>query len=87
MDETAEVVLFGSRARGDHQEDSDWDILILTSLPPTTQVEADYRTELYELELTYDQALSIFLFSREAWMAGASPAPLYDNIRREGVLL
>ncbi|OYT28164.1 MAG: hypothetical protein B6U94_08855 [Thermofilum sp. ex4484_79] len=24
------IILFGSRARGDHREDSDWDILIVT---------------------------------------------------------
>jgi len=29
-DPEAEVILFGSRARGDAMEDSDWDILILT---------------------------------------------------------
>ncbi len=29
-DENASVILFGSRARGDYREDSDWDILVLT---------------------------------------------------------
>ncbi|MBK9980810.1 MAG: nucleotidyltransferase domain-containing protein [Saprospiraceae bacterium] len=29
IDPNAEVILFGSRARGDFREDSDWDFLIL----------------------------------------------------------
>ena len=30
IDPTAEVILFGSRARGDFHEESDWDVLVLT---------------------------------------------------------
>ncbi|MBC7890457.1 MAG: nucleotidyltransferase domain-containing protein, partial [Ferruginibacter sp.] len=30
VDGTASVILFGSRARGDAANDSDWDFLILT---------------------------------------------------------
>lgn len=29
MPQGSEAILFGSRARGDYREDSDWDILIL----------------------------------------------------------
>ena len=32
-DPTAEVILFGSHARGDANKDSDWDILILVNIP------------------------------------------------------
>ena len=31
-DKEAEVILFGSRARGDWHEESDWDFLILSQL-------------------------------------------------------
>jgi uncharacterized protein len=31
FDDKAEVILYGSRARGDYREDSDWDVLIRTS--------------------------------------------------------
>ncbi len=30
FDPQAKVILFGSRARGDHRKDSDWDFLVLT---------------------------------------------------------
>ena len=29
IDNTAEVILYGSRARGDDKQDSDWDVMIL----------------------------------------------------------
>ena len=29
IDNTAEVILYGSRARGDNKRDSDWDVMIL----------------------------------------------------------
>lgn len=30
-DANASLIFFGSRARGDYRDDSDWDVLILTS--------------------------------------------------------
>lgn len=36
-DRAAEVILFGSRARGDAKPESDWDILILLNQPEVTR--------------------------------------------------
>jgi len=33
VDDKAEVILYGSRARVDEREDSDWDLTILTGEP------------------------------------------------------
>lgn len=87
MDADAEVILFGSRARGDNDADSDWDLLILTDLERTVLVEDGFRDVVYDLELKHEQVFSMFLFSKSQWSAGASPSPLYDNIREEGLVL
>ncbi|MEN0050985.1 MAG: nucleotidyltransferase domain-containing protein [Bacteroidota bacterium] len=87
VDEKAKVILFGSRARGDYQSDSDWDLLILPREKVSYELEDQFRELIYDLELEYEQVFSIFLFPLSKWMAGASPSPLYDNIREEGVMI
>ena len=51
IDPTAQVILFGSRARGDARQDSDWDILILIQDKVTTEIERSFRYRLFDLEL------------------------------------
>jgi len=51
IDPNAEVILYGSRARGDERIDSDWDILILTDYPVNLQTKRISRDKLYDLEL------------------------------------
>jgi len=38
-DRLRSVVLFGSRARGDHHAESDWDLLVISELLPTRPLE------------------------------------------------
>jgi predicted nucleotidyltransferase len=48
IDPKAEVILYGSRARGDEHADSDWDILILTDYPVDLETENKFRDKLYD---------------------------------------
>ena len=51
-DPHAQAFLFGSRARGDNRENSDWDILILVdSNKITNTIEDKFRDDLYGIEL------------------------------------
>ena len=47
----AEVILYGSRARGDAGPESDYDLLILVDRPVDWQLEDRIRRHLYLLEL------------------------------------
>jgi len=86
-DPTAEVILFGSRARGDEQNDSDWDLLILTDYPVSFQDEQKFRHHLFDLELELGEAFSTFVYSKNDWQLKHSVTPLYQNIVREGIHL
>jgi len=44
MDDNAEIILYGSRARGDERIDSDWDILVLTDYPVSLEKEKILET-------------------------------------------
>lgn len=85
IDPRAEVMLFGSRARGDEKKDSDWNLLILTDYPVSFQIEQRFRHHLFELELELGEAFSTFVYSKSDWDMKHSVTPLYQNISKEGI--
>ena len=87
VDSNAEVILFGSRARGDARKDSDWDLLILTTGSVDIRMEQRFRHKLFELEIEYGQAISTRVYSKEDWVKKQSVTPLYREIKKEGVAL
>ena len=86
-DPEAEVILFGSRARGEAREDSDWDILILTPEAANLKVEQAFRHKLFALELEYGQAISTFVYSKADWYGKHRGTPFYHNVEEEGILI
>ncbi len=84
IDKNAKVVLFGSRARKDFREDSDWDFLILTSLTPDEKLKKELRDKLFLLELETGQAISSIIHSEKSWQ-NFSITDLYQVIEKEGV--
>ncbi len=87
-DPTADVILFGSHARGQATKDSDWDILILLNLPHVTRlIETEFRDELFDIELEKGEVISTFVFSKTEWENKHSITPFYHNIAREGIRL
>lgn len=84
----AEVILFGSHARGEAHVDSDWDILILlNSLIVNRKTEKEYREELFEVELETGEPISTFVFSKSDWESRHSVTPLYRSIKRDGIII
>lgn len=87
IDPLAQVILFGSRARGDERKDSDWDVLILTNYPVTMNIEREFRNHLYELELETGEPFSVFAYSKTEWNTRQKATPFYLNVTMEGVLI
>lgn len=84
IDPAAKVILFGSRARGEAREDSDWDFLILTSKEVTPALEDEFRTKLYELELEYEQVISSVIENDENWENYLN-SEFYKNVQADGI--
>jgi len=85
IDPKAQVIIFGSRARGDAKDESDWDILILTGYPVTTEIERSFRNNLFDLEIETGEVFSTFVYHKQIWDTKHKVTPLYRNIKREGV--
>ena len=85
LEPSAEVILYGSRARGDESKDSDWDILILTDHDTGIEKERKIRNRLYDLEIESGESFSVFVYSRNNWQNIQKITPFYRNVTREGL--
>ncbi len=87
-DSNAEAYLFGSRARGDANSDSDWDVLILVDeTKVTNELDDKFRTDLYNLSLDSNNIISLFIYPKKFWKEKLALSPLYENIVNEGIKL
>jgi uncharacterized protein len=87
-DPKADVILFGSHAREQAGEESDWDILILIDIPKKNRsIEDKYRDEIFQLELELGEPISTLIYSRSEWETKHINSPLYRNIKSEGCRL
>lgn len=85
-DEYAEIILFGSRARGDWHEESDWDFLILSELDEQSEIKEKIREEvLNEVEYKIFNVVFTLFHNKKIWEKNYSVTPLYYNIEEEGL--
>ena len=81
------ISLYGSYARGDYNESSDVDILILVDLDDAhikqkTSELAEYN---FEMELKCDLQLSPVVINEEQFEYWSDTLPFYKNILKEGI--
>jgi len=84
----AEVVLYGSTARGRRHPDSDYDILVLTGPKLTSEEKRALQGAVYDVELARDVVISIAVCSREKWESSLLlGSPYRKNVIKEGIVL
>lgn len=87
-DTDAEIYLYGSRARGDNRENSDWDVLILVDEHKiTNRTEDRFRDSLYDIELEIGQIISVLIYPKFYWHNKLKHSPLYKNVTHDGIRL
>jgi len=80
------LILFGSQARGDAKQNSDWDLLVLLNKKGKHKWN-DYDNYAYpftELGWEYAVAINPKLYTNEEWNKGKI-FPFYKNVMREGI--
>jgi predicted nucleotidyltransferase len=86
FDPDAQIILYGSRARGDYAPDSDWDLLILTSKPLQESQKIEIQKELYKIELESDEVISTIIQSADEWKQ-FSLTTFYQVVHQEGIVM
>ncbi len=83
-DRLVKMVLYGSQARGDAEEGSDIDVLVVLKGPVSPGVEID-RTidDVAELSLENNEVICCVFMDEERFTS--RNGPFLRNIRREGV--
>ena len=84
----AEVILFGSQARGTAHAESDWDLLVLLDQPSVPfKKEIEIMDQFYDLSLETDAVLVPLIYAKSEWYGKYSITPLFENIQKEGIRL
>ena len=88
IEASAEILLYGSRARGDSSEQSDWDFLILLDGKVGDPRIDKVRHRLYELEWELGEVISSIIRNKEEWNSMPFKSmPIHHEIEREGIRL
>ncbi|MBQ9641421.1 MAG: nucleotidyltransferase domain-containing protein [Bacteroidaceae bacterium] len=81
------VWLYGSRARGDEHEGSDWDLLIL--LEKENVEHDDFGKFAYPLEKEgweYDAGITPIIYTNKEWKSRAF-TPFYKQVERDKICI
>jgi len=82
----AEFIIYGSKARGDYEEFSDIDLLILLDSKVPQKLKEEIRGIIYDIELEYDVVFGTIVEDRNFWNSPlANVMPFHLNVDREGI--
>lgn len=88
VDPTAQVWLYGSRAKGNAREDSDWDVLVLSSKESlSVKEESLFIDHICDLMVKTGQAIQLFAYGIKDWHTRHSITPFYKSVQSEAIQL
>ncbi len=81
------IILYGSYARGDFNQDSDMDIMILADMPP--EEISSYADKIYDVtydfEMKYEMEINPSVQSMQTYEKWKNVYPFFMNIEKDGV--
>src|SRR5580698_3933732 len=78
----AKVLLFGSRAYGMPTEESDWDILVLTSNPVTAAIKQAIHQVLFPVSMQIGSFINTLTIQETEWLNNPSYYSLQQTINK-----
>ncbi|KRE35671.1 nucleotidyltransferase family protein [Paenibacillus sp. Soil522] len=80
------LIMFGSKARGDHNEHSDVDLMVLVEDPKTTEIREKLSELQFDVIMEQDAPLMSTIENYKNWLEEKDISlPFKDNIESEGV--
>ena len=86
-EQTVQIVLYGSTARGTADPESDIDIAIFLTRRLDALQEDQLSSLIVELNLKYNKVFSVVDIDQETYLKWRSVAPFYRNVDKEGIVL
>ena len=86
LPEHSKLYLYGSRARGDASEDSDWDLLILLDKPDITLDDFNVAYPFREAGWDMGEEINPQVYSMDEWKR-YSFTPFYKNVEHDKQVL
>ena len=84
----ADVYLYGSRARGDFNKDSDWDILVFTEDKiKSLKDQLSLQGKINDIEIDIDELISMIIYSKKHWREKVSITPFYQEVKNDWIKL
>ncbi len=80
------LFLYGSRARGDNREDSDWDLLVLLNKEHQNNDFDTISYPLMEMGFDMNQYFSVHTYTQKEW-DNMSFLPFHKNVERDKIVL
>ena len=89
LEPKAEIYLFGSRARGDFNEDSDWDLLILLNGDISSDRKFNVTKSLVTIEILENVSFNRIYFTYDDWLYNKliHATPFYENVSKDSIKL
>ena len=83
----SKILVYGSYARGDYNENSDIDIMILTSLPENKiePIEDALYDIAFDFMMEYEIQISVIVKNEEHFKYWLGALPFYGNVALEGI--
>lgn len=83
----AKIYLFGSRVTGRVHEESDWDVLIITSSGVDKKLKHKVNHRLFYLSLELNLIIDTVIVNEKQWLESPSYYVLRHSIRNEAVVI
>lgn len=82
----SEILLFGSKARGDSDKESDIDVLVIINNGVNDSIREKIFSISFRIEIKYDVIFGIIVENKDYWNSSLAEAmPIHRDIHMEGV--